>query len=287
MVTDLDKFLVDNYCTKPKEYLEQETGIKFYTLRYKAEKLGLHRAGICKYCGKKSYKQHDNEWLCGDCYWNICGSRCVDCGKEVAGRSNRCERCKQVYVGRLNAKHDEKFCPTCGKKIAFLAKTCGGKHCRQRYAVFTGHAEDRICAVCSKAFIVTKYFARTKAAKFCSQKCYKDAFYPAFNKNRVFTHNGISMRSSWEVKIAFLLEQAKIKFEYEPQRIGNYIPDFLLPEYNIWLEVKGFMSIKSMNKIRDFRKKGYTLYIINEKIYNRLNSNEDIVQFLNRTSATI
>lgn len=282
MVTDLDKFLIDNYSSKSKYYLESETGRKFYTLRYKAEKLGLHRSGECTYCGASANKQIDNQWICNNCRWNSNGSRCVDCGKPIGKRNSRCLECSRKYVGKLNSEYEENFCKTCGKKIAFLAKTCGGKYCRTRYSITTGHSEERVCPVCNKKFTVTKYVARTKAAKFCSQKCYKEVFYPSFSKSKVFVHNNISMRSSWEVRIAKLLDDANIKFEYEPRRIGNYIPDFYIPNLDIWLEVKGFMSAKSMSKIRDFRKIGYTLYIINEKIYNQLNSNEDIVQFLNR-----
>lgn len=67
-------------------------------------------------------------------------------------------------------------------------------------------------------------------------------------------------RSNWEITIAELLTDLEIKFEYEPERFyfraerESYLPDFYLPEYNCWLEVKGWMDKRSEKRCKLFKK---------------------------------
>ena len=71
---------------------------------------------------------------------------------------------------------------------------------------------------------------------------------------------GMAFRSKWEVELAELLYELGIDFEYEPERFyfrgegDSYLPDFYLPEYNVFIEVKGYMDKKSQRRIRLFRK---------------------------------
>lgn len=79
-------------------------------------------------------------------------------------------------------------------------------------------------------------------------------------KNGKFKYNNICFRSSWEIEFAKKLEEHNIRWIYEPNvfDLGNnifYIPDFYLPEFNIYVEIKGYKSVKSMHKIELFRKK--------------------------------
>ena len=68
---------------------------------------------------------------------------------------------------------------------------------------------------------------------------------------------GHHIRSSWEHNICKLLIKLNIKYEYEKKRFYynefSYLPDFFLPEYNIWIEVKGYMDELSKEKIRLFK----------------------------------
>ena len=82
--------------------------------------------------------------------------------------------------------------------------------------------------------------------------------------------NGQFFRSAWEANIARLFNAMKIKWEYEPKtfyfekiRRGciSYTPDFYLPEYDVWIEVKGWMDDKSRTKLKRFAK-----YYPNEKL---------------------
>ncbi|KJE27433.1 hypothetical protein LG52_33 [Geobacillus kaustophilus] len=67
-------------------------------------------------------------------------------------------------------------------------------------------------------------------------------------------------RSNWEVELAELLAELGIEFLYEPKRFHfraereSYLPDFYLPEFNCWIEVKGYMDKRSLRRIKLFRK---------------------------------
>lgn len=71
---------------------------------------------------------------------------------------------------------------------------------------------------------------------------------------------GMTFRSNWEIELAELLQKLGIKFEYEPERFyfraenESYLPDFYLPEYNVWIEVKGYMDKKSLRRVKLFKK---------------------------------
>lgn len=67
-------------------------------------------------------------------------------------------------------------------------------------------------------------------------------------------------RSTWEVELAELLTSLGITYEYEPTRFfykdhkESYLPDMYLPEYNTFIEVKGFMDKRSHKRCNLFRK---------------------------------
>jgi hypothetical protein len=78
-------------------------------------------------------------------------------------------------------------------------------------------------------------------------------------------------RSNWEIELAELLSELGISFQYEPQRFyfraerESYLPDFYLPAYNTFIEVKGYMDMRSQKRCQLFKKKygkayGYFLW---------------------------
>ena len=80
---------------------------------------------------------------------------------------------------------------------------------------------------------------------------------------RVFTcKNGkkIWLRSSYEFRFASILEELKICWEYEPYAFSlnnlhtSYRPDIYLPDLNIWIEIKGYLSWSSKQKLIEFNK---------------------------------
>lgn len=67
-------------------------------------------------------------------------------------------------------------------------------------------------------------------------------------------------RSNWEITFAETLTELGIAYEYEPERVffkaykESYLCDFYLPEYDVWVEIKGFMDQRSAKRIKLFRK---------------------------------
>lgn len=70
-------------------------------------------------------------------------------------------------------------------------------------------------------------------------------------------------RSSWEANIARILDYENIEWKYEYKRfyfedesnnVLSYQPDFYLPQFNKWIEVKGWFDEKSKIRIDKFEK---------------------------------
>lgn len=91
---------------------------------------------------------------------------------------------------------------------------------------------------------------------------------------------GHQFRSSWEAYICVLFWASNIQFRYETKRYYlpntdlSYLPDFYLPEYKVFIEVKGYYKEKDKIKTLYF-KQYYTPRLIFitesevEKIYGR------------------
>ncbi len=79
-------------------------------------------------------------------------------------------------------------------------------------------------------------------------------------KDGKYIYKNIRMRSNWEVKTAKYFDEQGFNWEYEPivfylKDIKTYyIPDFYVKELNSFVEVKGFMYGKSLEKINSFKK---------------------------------
>lgn len=62
------------------------------------------------------------------------------------------------------------------------------------------------------------------------------------------TYNGYKFRSRLEARWAVFFDAMGIEYQYEPEgfekrgcgdRLFRWLPDFFLPELNVWVEVKG------------------------------------------------
>ncbi|EOQ01009.1 hypothetical protein [Bacillus cereus] len=83
-------------------------------------------------------------------------------------------------------------------------------------------------------------------------------------------------RSTWERELAELLTSLGITYEFEPIRYfykahkDSYLPDFYLPEYNTYIEVKGYYDKRSQKRCNLFRQYqgsqyGFFLYMKEER----------------------
>lgn len=109
------------------------------------------------------------------------------------------------------------------------------------------------CPACKNVF--TKTFHRQR---FCNRECSQDGYQQQHIKVRLFEHNGVKMRSSWEVKFAQRLDEMGLEWEYEPTFFTfpnrkRYAPDFYVKAHDVYYEVKGWMKDEAAEKIRMFR----------------------------------
>jgi predicted nuclease of restriction endonuclease-like RecB superfamily len=70
----------------------------------------------------------------------------------------------------------------------------------------------------------------------------------------------VSMDSTWEVACAKRLDELevrwirnpsiKLKYNTRGRRARNYIPDFYLPDYDVYIEVKGYWTEAARHKMK-------------------------------------
>ncbi len=89
-------------------------------------------------------------------------------------------------------------------------------------------------------------------------------------------HLGKKVRSTWEYEIALALLNLEIVHEFETNRIfsnkWSYMPDFYLPEWDMYIEVKGWLNERSKKKLRKlFRERpDISLLLISPSRYKRI-----------------
>lgn len=132
---------------------------------------------------------------------------------------------------------------------------------------------DIICSVCGGASTIQpknwKLLDPT-SKYFCSRDCLLQAitecspngnYLIELPEKRVGSHYskelGVFFMSRYEEKVAMFLINNEIAYNYEkywfPVLKSIYIPDFYLPEYGCFLEVKGAYGVGSKNKLAKFR----------------------------------
>ena len=73
------------------------------------------------------------------------------------------------------------------------------------------------------------------------------------------TYQGINLKSRFEADIAFLIDNLKYKWQYEPKSFllddgTHYLPDFYLPDLRLFIECRGYESEKGEAQINGFGK---------------------------------
>lgn len=151
----------------------------------------------------------------------------------------------------------------------------------------------KICESCQKPFKILPYLAKKR--KFCSNKCAMKVIggqttSPRASKGkpgiRIDIHPTICFYSTWEANIARTFNLVNIIWEYAPKIFDlgthTYRPDFYLPQYDIYIEVKNFMNAYSLKRDQLFRQRYplLKLEIISKKEYQEIESNyKPLIEF--------
>ena len=86
----------------------------------------------------------------------------------------------------------------------------------------------------------------------------------------------VSMDSTWEVACASRLDELGIKWTRDPsiklgyitrgRRKKNYVPDFYLPDQDVYIEVKGYWTPAAIHKMKDVQARNPVRIIILESL---------------------
>lgn len=131
---------------------------------------------------------------------------------------------------------------------------------RRRGGITRGNQRKKpiLTHICSECGIT---FTDIIQRKYCSKKCSSlNTYHPNSTRRNSSVHKGYRMDSSSELKFAQLLDIHGVKwiknsstfFSFIDSR-GNkrkYYPDFFLPDYNLWVEIKGRFYIREDDNIR-------------------------------------
>lgn len=140
------------------------------------------------------------------------------------------------------------------------------------------------CLTCGKKFETPRW----QNHKYCNVMCsIKDIGSRRTSPKAAKGKNGIRLDispdinfySRWEANFARILNLLNIKWQFQPRTFDlgsqKYTPDFYLPEYNIFIEIKNFLSDFSIERDQKFRKfyPDIKLLLITKEEYLDLQSN--------------
>lgn len=169
--------------------------------------------------------------------------------------------CSQSCAARVNNKKRE---PPSQETRLKVARSLKGKRSPFKGVIKVPRVKT-VCANprCKKIFLREPWVNR----KFCSNKCAIKVIggrptSPKATRGKAGTRKDISKTiyfySRWEANIARLFNYLSIRWIYQPKTFDlssqNYTPDFYLPDFDVYIEVKNFLWKYSKIRDRKFRK---------------------------------
>lgn len=194
----------------------------------------MNKEYICKYCGKicknrNSLVQH--EIRCKE------NPNRIDMNKSIS----KFKRNGHVAWNKGLTKYDD-------PRIAKYANTYKENYKNGKFKIWiTGLSKESDERVKNLTNSVKK---RIK------EKISQNAWHTSFSKARTQIYKGTKMMGKWEVEFAKLLDKKNIKwiytkdkFEYlYEEEIHTYNPDFYLPEFDTYIEIKGYPTERDYAK---------------------------------------
>jgi predicted amidophosphoribosyltransferase len=209
---------------------------------------------------------------------------CVDCGKEISYYRTRCKKCAkqgELHSQFLHHITKEKLIDLYLNKkltITALAKKfrCSVPTIEERMLRFKIQRRIpnariiKLCIDCGKRINYDHIRCHPCASKFNSGK--NNFMFGKSPNWKLVKYRNNWFRSYWEANFAKWLNLSDIKWKYEPKMfdLGNttYTPDFYLPAFDCWIEIKGWEN-------KDFKKK-FKKWQKQYKLNNRLLFREDL-----------
>lgn len=218
----------------------------------------------------KPRKKHSNP------NWKGGLAKCIDCNKTLSNYiAKRCKRCHHKLIQTDSTKcgnyidgRNHIRCIDCNLEIKKSNKN--QTRCWKCYQAV--HATtDHYCKECHK--LLGRY-DKTIYCKKCANKGERSANFGKTILIKCCKYNNIWFKSSWEANFAKWCDLSGIKWEYELKAFlleinskkTNYTPDFYLPEFDVWIEIKGYWRKDAQEKFIEFKKRyKQKIYLFNKE----------------------
>lgn len=181
---------------------------------------------ICKYCGKEytKYGIHNHEIHCHLNPNRIPGKSNFWAHPETRKNSNQ-------YI---KAKKENKQIIISDETRYKLGSSFRGKH----------HSLE----------------TKQKIKESIKQNINNDNWHLSFSKSRTIEYKEYKFQGNWEVGFAKYLDKLNIKWERPNKKFDykynndnhKYLPDFYLPDYNLYIEIKGYPTQRDFCKWEQF-----------------------------------
>lgn len=179
-------------------------------------------------------------------------NKCEVCDNKISFGSKRCNACAGETRGRKGIKRSKRT----RKILSELAKRRTG----EKSSNFKGGLPR--CIDCGKELSRRGYVRCLKCnskadwhKKMGGDKCNLYGKFPKWHKV-IYKNN--KMKSFWEFAFAKWCHLSGIKWQYESKTFnlgkGSYTPDFYLPEFDCYIEIKGWKTDIFKNKLKLFKK---------------------------------
>ena len=200
-------------------------------------------------------------------------NKCVDCGHSCCKTAQRCRTCQNKRHSDLISGADNPFY---GKRHTVQVKNILRKKAKEYNKLFgnpfTGKSHKQATKIhmslqklgSSVTFETRKKISLNHAdvsgkknPMFGKRGSKSSSFGKIMNIPDRQTYKGICMRSSWEINFSKWCDLSGIKWEYESKVFDlgecTYTPDFYLPEFDCYIEIKGYFTDYAKIKIRKFK----------------------------------
>jgi len=181
----------------------------------------------CSQCNKEIYR---SPYRVRDLKNHFCSLSCFKAHRSLNNPATRLDvRFKMSNSAKKRGRQSNQdgrifknyFCKICGNSIGFHAALYGQGFCKK----------------CANKGIRNCNFGKAILLKNC------------IYNNRYF-------KSTWEANFAKWCDGSGVKWRYEPKAFNlgesTYRPDFYLPEFDCWIEIKGYWRKDAKEKVNKF-----------------------------------
>ena len=226
----------------------------------------------CDYCGKPRYypksriNNHKRHYCCKKCYYEDKKNTTIPWNKGLTKETDkRVERAAEITK------------ETHWSKKGYTSWQLGlTRETDERIDKLIQKREDNGNNPVNRQEVRDK-ISKTLKGRYAGDKNPRFGISPPHAKQGYRKDIRMFVRSSWEANMCRLFNYLNINFEYEKHRFNlgdhTYLPDFYLPEQELFIEVKGRQIFTNTDKFYEFEEKypDKNTCLIDNDVYKKIN----------------